>query len=347
MIQKLLRFHFRAPLHIGTVRLEYGSSAKMLHSDTLYAAIMATWHTLGVEEYIPKNLNQSGQDLGFSLSSLFPFFQASAKATPQYFFPKPLGLVRPKSYSDHKKVKKINYLDLPSFKAILQGQFSPEAEHIKGQYYLRDTEVAFDEKFMVSEVFARNAVARYGAEDPNTKIYYIDRLFFKGNSGMFCLAQFANKAIEQKVMGALRYLQDEGLGTDRYVGNGFFELACDADFDALNDLEESKYSLNLSLFCPTSKDSLTKMLDKKAHYDLVKRGGWVTTKPYLSFRKKSIYMFREGSIFNTTSLPGRGLRAYGKTVDLRPDEAYLPDKAKDMPPVYRVGSSLFVPIKLS
>ena len=349
MIQKLLRFHFKTPLHIGSVKLEeYSSSAKMLHSDTLYSAIIATWNTLGMQQCIPDNLTKAGQHLDFTLSSLFPFFQEKAEASPTYFFPKPLGLIQPQNYGEHKTIKKIKYLDLASFKSILQGKFKPTIEQVKKDYYVSDAKKGFDEQFMTSEVFARNAVPRYGDDEKDTKIYYIDRLFFRGNSGLFCIAQFANETIEKQVMGALRYLQDEGLGTDRHVGNGFFALTSE-DFTTLDDLkdEDATHSLNLSLFCPPDKPTLTQMMDARSRYEIIQRGGWITTAPYLSFRKKSIYMFREGSIFNTKEFSGKGLQAQGKTVNLRPDLTYLPEEAQDMPPIHRVGRSLFVPIKLS
>ena len=350
MIQKLLRFHFKTPLHIGSVKLEeYSSSAKILHSDTIYAAIIATWNTLGMQACIPDNLAKTGQHLDFTLSSLFPFYQASRTACTQYFFPRPWGFIRPDNYQDSKKIKKISYLDLSSFKAILQGKFKPSIDHVKGSYYVSDNQVTFDDRFIASEVFARNTVPRYSDdEEEDTKIYYIDRLFFRGNSGLFCVAQFANEAAEKQVMAALRYLQDEGLGTDRHVGNGFFELTCE-DFTALSDLKDLKtdHSLNLSLFCPTDRAALSQMLDAKSRHEIIKRGGWITTEPYLNYRKKSIYMFKEGGIFNTKNLFANGLQAYGKTVDLRPDDQFLPKETKKaMPPIYRVGRSLFVPIKL-
>lgn len=358
MTQKLIKFHFRTPLHIGSVRQDYGISETMLHSDSIYSAIISAWATLGLD--IPDLKN--GKDLGFTISSLFPFYQKNKELNPIYFFPKPLGLIQPETYETHKQIKKIKYLDFESFKEVLKGNFQPKtnSKNIEGDFYLSDKNKNeedcekknkvknFDKDFMDSEVYARNRVPRYGEVDENnnpveTRIYYIDRIFFKGDSGLFCVAQFENTDIENKVMGALRYLQDEGIGTDRHVGNGLFEIEAN-DFEGF--ISESNYALNLSLFCPQDKSSLEKMLDEKSQYEILKRGGWISTEPYLTYRKKSVYMFKEGSIFNTQDLQGfenlKGLKVGGKTVDLKPENT--PETVNHS--VYRVGKSLFVPIKL-
>jgi CRISPR-associated protein Csm4 len=304
----------------------------MLHSDSIYSAIISAWATLGLA--IPDDLTTN--DLGFTISSLFPFYQKGKEENSMYFFPKPLGIIQPKNYDDHKPIKKIKYLDLPSFQDVLTGDFKAEVNNIKGDFYLKNKKQDFDKDFMQSEVYARNTVAREEGKD--TQIYYIDRIFFKGNSGLFCVAQFDDKKypdIENKVMGALRYLQDEGIGTDRHVGNGLFELEI-IDFKGFEANNNQDYALNLSLFCPKDKDGFGEMLDENTKYEITKRGGWISTEPYLSYRKKSVYMFKEGSIFKTDA------ESKGKTVDLKPENT--PKEVNHS--VYRVGKSLFVPIKL-
>lgn len=329
MPQKLIRFHFRTPLHISSVRLDYGISEKILHSDSIYSAIISAWATLGLK--VPNLKN--GADLGFTISSLFPFFQKDEEPKPIYFFPKPLGIIQPEGYDDHKPIKKIQYLDESSFQSILKKELKPDVKHIKGEFYIKNGEKDFDSDFMQSEVYARNAVPR---DEGDTQIYYIDRIFFKGNSGLFCLIDFDEKHpdIENKVMAAFRYLQDEGLGTDRHVGNGLFELG----EDTINlSYPTSNYAINLSLFCPEDKDVLKAMIDdKETRYEITKRGGWISTEPYLTYRKKSIYMFKEGSIFKTDG------EIKGKTVDLKPE--IKPIEVNHS--IYRVGKSLFVPINI-
>jgi len=166
----------------------------------------------------------------------------------------------------------------------------------------------------------------------------MERIYFRGKSGFFCLVNFENDDIENKVKIALNYLQDEGIGSDRKTGNGTFEYTIEP-FDKLDDIIEmdTEYRTSMSLFCPEKAEILRDMIgddDSKATYELVKRGGWMTTTPHLNFRKNSIYMMNVGSILKTKE------KTAGKTVDLRPD-VLSPSHS-----VYRVGKSLFLPINV-
>jgi CRISPR-associated protein Csm4 len=358
-----LKFRFTTPLHIGTVRADYDKSEKMIHSDTLYSAIIWAWNVLGMEAEIPKLV----EDEGFTISSLFPYYQGEKnEKKPIYFFPKPTGTLITDKYKYHKKVKSIRYLDKAAFIESLKGKeflFDTTINEKKGevksiltaetttvgnfklQNGILTNEDLGEETFMESKVYPRVYVPRYGEVDNNgevkdTEIYYIERLFFKEQSGLYCLAQFDNEVIKQKVIAALRFLADEGLGTDKHVGNGLFELECE-DFTDFDDLKiESNHAVSLSLFCPENKEQLEGMLGEQSAFDTMKRGGWITEEGYLTYRKKSVYMFTEGSIFKTDDKPK------GKTVDLKPENEYLPPEKPVTHPIYRVGRSLFLPIKL-
>lgn len=351
-----IKFHFTAPVHIGSVRADYDSSQKRMHSDTLYAAIMQAWSVLGKKCWIEKDPN-------FTLSSLFPFQQMTEeKSDTLYFFPKPVNALQPTEYRTHKKLKKIQYLEQGVFKKYLQIGEKAFMEWLKTatndfenkesteryikKAYCFDSFNTFNDQFIQSKVYPRVYVPRLGERNDkeevvtDTEIYYIERLFFNGHSGLFCLAAFDDETTRKKVLGALRYLGDEGIGTDRNVGNGSFAVDCEkfTDFDDLATVN-SDYRLNLSLFCPESQASLAAMLpdgDDTIAYHLQKRGGWITKSPYLTYRKQAVYMFGEGSVFKTN------VATSGKTVNLQP---------KNTPktithPIYRVGKSLFLPIHI-
>ncbi len=349
-----IKFHFTAPVHIGSVRADYDSSQKRMHSDTLYAAIMQAWNILGQTGLINEHPN-------FTLSSLFPFQQMTKdKDEALYFFPKPVNALQPTEYRTHKKLKKIQYLEQKVFKKYLQiGEkafmdwLNTETNHFENREstekcikatYCFDTSNTFNEQFMQSKVYPRVYVPRQGERNDkneavtDTEIYYIERLFFNGNSGLFCLAEFKDETTMKNVVGALRYLGDEGIGTDRNVGNGSFVVDCEEfnDFDDLTAVN-SDYRLNLSLYCPESQSVLTGMMptnDAHIAYQLQKRSGWITDSSYLTYRKQAVYMFGEGSIFKTN------VATAGKTVNLRPKNT--PKTIKH--PIYRVGKSLFLPI---
>lgn len=335
-----LKFHFTTPLHIGTVREDYDKSESIIHSDTLYSAIIWAWNVLGLEEEIPQ-LVANGN---FTISSLFPFHQMNDEA-PIYFFPRPIGQKLKSDYDEtivnHKLIKEIKYLDAEIFKAFLSGRiidFESYEELLEQKsVYLtnKKTEEGFDTTFIKKKVYPRVYVPRHG-EDGDTQIYYIERLFFKEDSGLFCLAQFDNEDIKQKVIAALRFLGDEGLGTDKHVGNGLFKLEQE-DFNEFDNSKiETDYAINLSLFCPENKEQMSEILDRNSTFGRIKRGGWITKDGFLTYRKKSISMFTEGSVFKTDS------SVKGKTVNLKPEKT--PKEVEH--PIYRVGRSLFLPIKI-
>ncbi len=357
----LIKFRFAEPLHIGTVRADYDSSQSMIHSDTLYSAIIQAWSVLGLLEKT-KNYTQPKEHLGFTLSSLFPFYQKDKSSEAIYFFPKPIGAIPPTDYTTSKKVKKIQYLDTGYFKKLLEkGEIEKPEEKAQG-IYLTDND-DFKEKdingeltegegrtFMQKKVFPRVYVPRTGEVETvnnrlqlltDTRIYYIERLFFKGESGLFCLVKLEGKGKareinKERLKAAIKLLGDEGLGTDRRVGNGRFDIDFEVDFidnfTEFDQLPSSKHQVNLSLFCPKDSQVLSQSL---VRYEIIKRGGWITADNYLTYRKNAIYMFKEGSIFKSGTSPE------GKTVDLAPKKT--PRAVQH--PIYRVGHSLFLPFQ--
>lgn len=321
-----LYFAFKTPLHISNARSDYGQSERILHSDALYAAIMQAWAMLGKTEWI-------GKQPDFTISSLFPF--TSVGNSKIHFFPKPF--LKPnidqqaQKTEDAKKFKKVKYVDAPILEAYLNYLPQPaDTSWVRGSY---QTQYLIDTDFIQTDVVPRIRKPRRDSEDAEP--FYTERLYFKSGSGMFCLIQYDNAEAKKRVEAAIQYLADTGLGTDRNVGHGLFEWS--AGELSLSLPTTSAFSLNLSLFCPENQQQLTEMLHAQARYEIVKRGGWLS-EPYNTYRKRSVYMFREGSLLHTTATPK------GKTVDLQPENALLPTQVTH--PVWRVGKSLFLPVKL-
>lgn len=327
MPYKVLKLSFSSPLHLSDVRAnDYGKSQRMLHSDTLTAAIMQTWAMLGKAEWIRK-------DSGFVTSSLFPFTKAADSSV--YFLPKPFcGLNIPEDKTDPsivKKAKKVQYFDTKYFQSVLKQ--TPIESIVEDSFqggYLSDS--AINKDFLTSDTRIRIRKPRNDANDAEP--FYMEQLRFKAGSGMWGIFFFDNEIVQKRVEIAIDYLQDAGLGTDRGVGNGQFT------YEWMNNLPldmktPTKYGLNLSLFCPTDQTQLVEMLDSKARYELIKRGGWLS-EPHGSLRKRSVYMFKEGSVFKMPQLTN----ILGEVVDLQPEIL------KNQHPVYRSGRALFIPIAL-
>ena len=329
---KIYKLHFSTPVHLGDMRDDYGISLKTIDSDTMYAALISCLAKLG------RNIPQEG-DLGCTISSLFPFYQESENSNAVYFFPKPLKQTFPtseKAVTERKKIKKVVWLDTLYFSKILYGkQLFDDGSidtAIHGEYM---TDMEIDDDFITSQVSARVAVSRDGKED--ARPFYMDRVMFKGNSGLFFIADGDTRLLDK----SLNLLQSEGVGTDRNVGNGYFEYRTDTI--EIDIPEHSDYMMSLSSFIPESKSQLQTMLDSNdVAYDFKRRGGWITTPPHNTLRKNVIYAFTAASVLKSECA---GLCIKGVVgVDLKPELEWA---TQINHPIWRCGRALFLPIKLN
>ncbi len=326
---KVYKLHFTTPLHIGDARNDYSISLKTYQSDAMYAALTSCLAKVGKE--IPKD-----GDLGFTISSLFPFYQKNENDKPVYFLPKLLKQKLPKleDIGNAKKVKKVSWLDISYFEKLIGGitlfENGTDLEHIKGDFL---TASIIESEFISSQVSQRVTISRDLSED--AKPFYMDRIYFKEKSGLYFIASGDTKLLD----GALEVLQHEGIGTDRNVGNGYFTFKPD---EIEIDLPESNFISNLSIFCPESETQLNEMLnDKDVAYDFTKRGGWITTTPHNSIRKNTVHMFTPASVFKA-SKTSTDIDIKGKIVDLNPSQSYLGIEH----PIWRNGKSIFIPVKI-
>jgi CRISPR-associated protein Csm4 len=310
--------------------MDYGTSLQTIHSDTLHAAIISSLVKIGRE--IPP-----GGDFGFTISSLFPYFQKNNN--PVYFLPKLKSQSIPSKVlqDSAKKIKKIEWLDIGFFNSHIKGAelFSEDFDTslLKNGVYLTTQEI--DKDFLTKEVTPRVAVPRDYNIQKDAEPFYMERIYFKYESGLYFFAEGNTGVIED----ALNILKDEGIGTDRTVGNGFFEWETDT---IELSLPESRYITSLSLFLPENDKQISDMLnDAYAAYDLMKRGGWLTDAGFNTLRKNFVYMFTEGSVFvNDISINTQ--KTLGKIVDLKPEVEH-----KNIGhPVYRSGKAFFIPVKL-
>lgn len=338
----LYRLHFTAPLHLGNEREDYAESLGMIHSDAMYAALTAALFKVGWTA--PEGFSGN---LGFTISSLFPFYQKDENQTPIYFFPKSKKqeILDEEFLEEHKKIKKIKWLDKEFFEAYARGKSlqelylngknedKEENKYLKSEYL---TQSDIPESFISKQVFPRVKVSRNGKDDAEP--FYMERLFFSDESGMFFLAQGDTTLLEK----ALNILEQEGIGTDRNVGNGFFK--CKKDALELELPDNSSYQMNLSLYLPTKKIQLKEQLDEQTAYTFKKRGGWVSTPPYNTIRKNRIYMFEEGSIFKADiDKP----MTDGRIVNLKPDTSTLPADLQGIHDIWRSGEAIFIPFQPS
>lgn len=323
---KIVKLIFDSPLHIHKDKGGYDVSEKILHSDTISSAMAAIGYKLYDSFDGLKFLNN------VVVSSAYPF------TNDQFFLPKPMiklpikiqELKEDESSKEAKKLKKLQYIEKNIFEKIIGTdenlQISGEDLKLGGQYL--STKPL--EKFI--ETTAQQRVYVPGDNADSTP-YYLERIYFdqkKGDSGLFFFLD-ADSDYFEKAIELLCFLGDEGIGTDRAVGNGHFRVEVD---ELEISLPESLFSLALSLYWPTEEEINSGILEKGS-YNLIKRGGFIAgynNTKFRHLRKNSVYMFTEGSVFSSRNISGR-------VGNLRPE--WNDESLND---IYRSGKVFTIPI---
>lgn len=331
----IYKLRFIAPLHIGDERADYGISLQTIHSDTLYAAMTSVLAKVGYP--VPEN-----GDFGFTISSLFPYYQRN-KENAVCFLPKlRLQPIPDKSLQDDaKKIKKVEWLDLEFFNKQINGEklFKEgfDTKLLENGKFLTSKKV--DKDFISKEVNPRVQVSRDFSKDAEP--FYMERLYFKDNSGMYFIAVGDDGKLKI-INKALEILKDEGIGTDRTIGNGFFEFETGK---IELDLPKSKHITNLSLFLPKNQEQIDELLKADSiAYDFQKRGGWITDSGLNTFRKNTVQMFSEASVFSQDKEIDKEV-AFGEIVDLKPKLNYEHIGVEEHP-IWRNGKAIFIPVKM-
>lgn len=327
---RIYKLYFTSPLHISDHHNDDGYSLKSISSDTLYAAMVACLAKTG------RTIPDDG-DLGFTISSLFPYYQKDEKSSPIYFLPMPL-YAHQTELADAKKAKKVKWVDSSLYGGILSGDgLSDYLSDIQESYLSKQSlpsDIDGTKEFVKAEVSQRvTLVSRTGEEDALP--YYVEKIVFKHHSGLYFIAEGDTSLLED----ALKRLSIEGIGSDRNIGFGFFEYAVDQL--SLELPLDADHQIALSLLIPESEEQLKQLMDSdKVAYDFARRGGWITTYPFSTLRKNAIYGFLPGSVFSKDK--EKDCLPIGKIVNL------LPDVGEQSPshPIWRCGRSMMLPIKI-
>lgn len=317
-----VKLHFSSPLHLSRGREQFDKSARLLHSDTLAAALFMAARHLGAPEDEALALLDA-----LRLSSAFPFWEE------EYFFPKPMvplpfDLKAEPVEKQGKYFKNIRFLGKSWFEKTLHAEHADidRERHLMEKAFLSEYRV---DKVFRSEVMQRVTISPDYSED--ARPFYAERLYFGAKAGLFVLVQWQDDAPKALFQSAFRLLGDLGIGTDRSVGNGFFE-------PVFNDLslrvpETAAHQCSLGLYLPAENEITGDDLDQSA-WSLIKRGGYLAgaaDPDHITLRKRSVFMFEEGAVF-----PNRP--RMGKRVDLKPAWQGLEHA------VWREGRPIFVPI---
>lgn len=320
---KAIKLNFFGGLHIGRGGEELDKTASTYSSDALKSALFA----VGLPYYAEWGEAPGTFFKGFRISSAFPW------CGEDLFLPKPgnmrFGFGKTDDLTEAKQAKKIIYVSADIFH---KWATSPEEKIEVKEAQIGDDVFLFSQtgkKFLHTSVQQRVQVPTGGEGD--TRPYYFERLLFEENSGLYFLISFLDETLRPQVMHTLRLLGDVGIGTDRTVGNGQFEVAVATDY--VMPVGSKGLQMALGLYLP-SQDEIATVDLEQSHWSLVKRGGYMAASEndeYRSLRKNNIYFFGEGSTFRTD----RSLK--GRFVNLQP--AW---NTPGMHPVWRCGMPLFI-----
>jgi CRISPR-associated protein Csm4 len=311
------RLTFTAPFHVDNRgNAFYEESGSFIHSDTLSAAILATWALIW-----PEQIAELAQKPTFKISSAFPYYRDC------YFLPRALNSqalrLREDQLKKAKKLKKIQWLDSKLWLASLTNPNWAESIDLeKGicQSVLASQSTVLPEKLWLEEERPRLAIDRNSNQSADSQIFNFSRIWFDENGGLYFLAVFDDEHSSRQFETVLSVLGDSGIGADRTSGNGCFTWSKGQMPNV--QLAEHGQAVALSLVNPDPYDCHTGWLEDSA-YKLVSRGGWVGGS---GIRKQRVRMFAEGSVFNQP--------LHGRMVDVSVER--LPQR------VYRDGRGFFV-----
>lgn len=294
------------PLHIGTGKENYDFSASDLQSDTLSSALAALRCQLGKCKDVELFLES------FTLSSAFPF------VGNHYFLPKPYGKLKIQvtdsdEYTSRKKIKGLKYIESDIWQILMSGKELSISQSQMQDIYLLSNAPSKDNPFAkpyMSQVNQRVSVPREDGQDADP--FFFDWKYFNSKSGLYCMTD-ANGVLLNEILDLFVLLGETGLGTDKNIGGGKFEVATESI--TINDVSHPNASMLLSLYIPT-KEEISILDLVNSNYEILQRGGYLAGSQETDFRhlrKKSIYMFNVGSVLNTVQ------PLTGMIVDLKPE----------------------------
>lgn len=325
-IYTLVKFKNMTPLHVGTGKENYDFSSTDVQSDTLSAALAALKVQVNGCEDV-KSFMES-----IVLSSAFPYID------DYYFLPKPQGRINivvedVDEYIVRKKLKKLRFVEVHLWNKLIAGEkLIVKSWQLRGEYLLPDSfqEFKFDVPY-ITQVNQRVVVPR--EEGMDAEPFFFEWTYFNARAGLYCLLDI-NPNMKDEVIKLFELLGENGLGTDRNVGGGKFEI--EVGEMVIPDVKDADSTMLLSLYIPTEKE-LEYLNLEYSRYDLLRRGGFISGSQEYDFKhlwKKSVYMFNTGSVF-LMAMP-----IEGRIVNLRPDW-----NDERLHPVYRSGKPFVVQIK--
>lgn len=323
----------RGAFHFGERGVGIEETANILHSDTLFAAIVSAWWKMGRDgDALTRQALANPDAPRFRISSAFPY------AGEVLFFPAPQTKL-----GEAKSLKKVRFVSEGALERLqILDKIDAEDELIQhGQVWVTPQE---RNQIQRDELWSREdeSFAPHVAIDRVTSrsnVYYAGRITYARDCGLYFWAEFEDTAYQTLLEAALQFLEHEGLGGRRSTGHGQFTFR---RLDRkLPQSADANYWMTLSLYYPRPLERRAHIL-RDAQYSLILRRGWIDSTETRRFRRKGVWMANEGSLFTG--------QAIGEVLDLRPDLAKLrlkPEERKPDHPIWRSGLAFPLPIRLA
>lgn len=338
----------RAKFHFGDYK---GGLQEYFGSDQLFSAIINNL-ALFADENIITSIIDLFKEGEIKISSLFYGIDICSEKDERirsiYFLPKPQGNISSSGNEidirEKKKNKNIRYLSLAVYRKLLASwdKVSHIFKHDLSDYKLVGNRFLCSEeeidilsekrlsnlKFMNYNSAPGVVVNRLNSSSDN--FFYRQFLEFRYTSiADYIIKPFMYVLVDGKLNSELRtaiqLITDQGLGGLRSQGMGFFNGLEEEELTELDIFNKGDYYINLSSVYPAREE-----LAGVINYQLRKKNGYLFSGGGQPFRKQTVRLITEGSIFSNP--------LKGKMIDV------TPLSFKDHP-VYLNGKSFLLGFK--
>ncbi|MBC7362149.1 MAG: type III-A CRISPR-associated RAMP protein Csm4 [Candidatus Aminicenantes bacterium] len=316
-------------LHLGEREGWLEGSKIHIPSDTIFSALCHC-HLLLYGE-VDSFIQAFKEEPPFLLSSAFPYWE------DELYFPLPKNQMfgNVKSSENGKELKKVKFVNLKLLLRLLNNEHLEDLEDEIDKSQELDCLPRIDKKERAGkklvpwevEDVPRIALSRFN-NHPGENFFHFGQVHFAENSGLFILVNLKDESWENKVRALFNLLADEGIGGDRTAGKGLFYPP---EFDRLfiPEVSEANASYAVSTYFPRDEELVGL---EKGFYELEVRKGYIFSLHNRSYRRRSLRLFSEGSIFPAANRKGA-------LVDITP-EVFTAHR------VYRYGFLFSFPCKM-
>jgi len=319
----LIRLDFESPLRIGEPGIGMERSLGYIPSDTLFSAVCVAWATIYGERSLEELIDQSRSDTLFCFSSAFPrlTIEKDGDTKETYYLPRPFLhelLPEPVLPADKEKANAIRdevakrtkdgtktYVNMEFFQELVSERLVDMKAYIELDRASRlfrlvhqkhlFPRLSLDRISCQSNLFFCQSV-RFGSSEFKERDGQV-----RARGGLFFLLRVGSEEVAAKLRSCLDLLGEQGIGGERSLGYGRFKTSgWDKPRTLFPKVDNPQRFVVLSLYHPSGEErQRIKERGGLLGYQLIRRGGWIDS-PFITGqqRKKSCFMFEEGSVFD-------------------------------------------------